>query len=99
MPKVKIDKELLLKVAKNSRVNLSDSEVKKFLPQMQEILEAFSKLDELKAEAVKPSFQPTRIKNVFREDKAGKCFTQEQALSLTKHKKGDYFKGPKVMPE
>jgi aspartyl-tRNA(Asn)/glutamyl-tRNA(Gln) amidotransferase subunit C len=99
MPKVKVDKELLLKVAKNSRLNLSEQEVKKFLPQMQEILEAFSKIDEVETQSVKPSFQPLEVKNIYRQDKAGKSFSQEQALSLAKHKKDGYFKGPKVVSE
>ena len=97
MPKVKVDKELLLKVAKNARLNLSEAEVKKFLPQLQEILQAFSKIDELKVEKAKPSFQPLELKNIWREDQIQKNFSQEEALSLTKHKKEGYFKGPKVV--
>lgn len=97
MLKVKVDKELLLKVAKNSRLKLSEAEVKKFLPEMQEILEAFSKIDELNIEGIKPSFQPIAVKNVFRKDVPKECLTQEQALSLSKHSKNGYFKGPKVM--
>lgn len=97
MPKIKVDEILLESVARNARLNLTDSEKKKFLPQMKEILEAFSKLDELNVENVKPSFQPLPLQNVWREDKAGKCLTQEEALSNTKHKKDGYFKGPKVV--
>ena len=97
MPKAKVDEELLLKVAKNARLNLSEAEVKKFLPQMQEILEAFSKIDELETQSVKPSFQPLEIKNIYRKDTVGKSFSQEEALSLSKHSKNGYFKGPKVV--
>lgn len=97
MPKLKVDESLLESVARNSRLNLTDSEKKKFLPQMNEILEAFSKLDEIKVENVKPSFQPLPLQNVWREDKTGKCLTQDEALSNTKHKKDGYFKGPKVV--
>ena len=97
MPKIKVDKELLLKVAKNARLNLTDSEIEKFLPQMQDILNAFSKIDEVDVSKEKPSFQPIELKNVWREDKVGKSFTQEQSLSQTKHKKEGYFKGPKAL--
>ncbi len=99
MPKVRVDKELLLKVASNARLNLTEAEVKKFLPQMQDILGAFSKLDELDVSKEEPSFQPLPLKNVFREDKAeaGKCLSQEEALSNTIHKKDGYFKGPRVV--
>ena len=44
-----VDKRLLLKVAKNARLNLIQDEIREFLPQFEEILEAFSKLDELDA--------------------------------------------------
>ena len=95
--KTKIDSAILEKVAKNARLNLSEGEKKIFLPQMQEILNTFSVLDELDASKEKPSFQPIEIKNVWREDKVGKCLSQEEALSNTKHRKDGYFKGPKVM--
>lgn len=97
MPKVKVDRELLLGVARNARLNLTDSEIKKFLPQLQEILDAFSKIDEVKLTDEKPSFQPLPLKNVMREDKPEKCLPQSAALGSTKHKDAAYFKGPKVV--
>ena len=97
MPKVNVDKELLLRVAKNARLKLSDQEVEEFLPQMKEILEAFNKLDKLDVSNEKPSFQPLQLKNVFRDDTVGKCLSQKEALANTKHKKNGYFLGPKVV--
>ncbi len=97
MPKVKISRELLLRVADNARLSLTEKEIEKFLPQFQEILDAFSALDELNIEKERPSFQPIEMENVFREDRPGKCLTQEEALSNTKHKKDGYFKGPRVV--
>ena len=97
MPKVKVDRELLLKVAANARLNLTDAEIKKFLPQLAAVLESFSKLDELDVSKEIPSFQPIPIKNVLREDAPGRCLTQEEALSNTQHKKDGYFKGPKAI--
>lgn len=97
MPKVKVDRELLLKVAANARLNLAEAEIKKFLPQLEAVLESFSKLDGLDVSKEEPSFQPLPLKNVFREDKAGKCLSREDALSNTQHKKDGYFKGPRVV--
>lgn len=97
MAKVKIEKELLLGVAKNARLNLTESEIKKFLPQMQAILDAFSKLDEITDLKEEPSFQPIQLKNACREDNIGKCLSQEEALSNTRHEKQGYFRGPKVV--
>jgi len=99
MQKQKIDESFILKVAKNSRLKLSEAEAKKFLPQMREILEAFSKLDSLDVSKAKPSFQPLPLKNVFRKDVPKESLSQEQALSLARHKKEGYFKGPKVVSE
>lgn len=97
MPKVKVDRELLLKVAANARLNLTEAEIKKFLPQLEAVLESFSKLDKVDIKGVEPSFQPIPLKNVFRDDKLGRCLSQEEALSNTKHKGDSYFKGPRVI--
>ncbi|MFH1256861.1 MAG: Asp-tRNA(Asn)/Glu-tRNA(Gln) amidotransferase subunit GatC [Candidatus Diapherotrites archaeon] len=97
MAKPKIDRELLEAVARNARLKLSEKEIAVFLPQLQEVLHAFSKLDELDVKKEKPSFQPIPMKNVLRKDTVSKCFSQEEALSLTKLKKDGYFKGPKVL--
>lgn len=94
---MKLDKELLQKVANNARLNLKESEIKEFLPQLKEILEAFSKLDKVNTSKTIPSFHPLEIKNVYREDKPEKSLSQEEALSLTKHKKNGYFKGPRAV--
>lgn len=97
MPKQTVDKKLLLSVAKNARLNLTEGEIDKFLPQMQEILKTFSKLDKISVEKEKPSFQPIPLSNVMRKDHVEKCLTQEEALRNTKHKKDGYFLGPKAL--
>ncbi|MCR4335559.1 MAG: Asp-tRNA(Asn)/Glu-tRNA(Gln) amidotransferase subunit GatC [archaeon] len=97
MPKPKVDEKLLQSVAKNARLNLTKEEEKKFLPQLKEVLDFFSKIDKLDVSKEKPSFQPLEMKNVFREDKVEKSLLQEDALSNTIHKKDGYFKGPRVL--
>ncbi len=92
-----IDKKTLLRVADNARLKLSGKEVEKFLPELEEILKAFSKIDEVSVSDEMPSFQPVRLKNVFREDVPKKGLSQQDALSNTKHKKNGYFLGPKVV--
>jgi len=93
----KIDESVLEKVAKNARLRLSKKEIDKFLPELEEILNTFSKIDEIEVEKEKPSFQPVEIENVFREDKEEPCLKQKDALSNTKHKKEGFFLGPKVV--
>ena len=94
---MKVDKDLILKVANNARLSLKEEEIKEFILQFKEILDSFAKLDEINTENIKPSFHPIEIKNVLREDIKENCLTQEEALSNTKHKKDGYFKGPKII--
>lgn len=94
---MEVDEKLIRHIAELARLKLTDDEIKKFLPQLKEVFEVFSKLDEIDTKNVKPSFQPVELKNVTRDDKEGKCLSQEEALSLTEHKKDGYFKGPKVV--
>ena len=92
-----IDKALIEHVAAVARLELTEKEIEKFLPQLKEILEAFAKIDEIDTKNVKPSFQPVHLENFFREDKPGQCLTQDQALAHTKHKKDGFFKGPSAV--
>jgi len=94
---MKVDKELIEHVASVARLNLTKEEIDKFIPELKEVLEAFSKLAEVKSENIEPSFQPVELKNTTREDKVEESLTQEQALSNTKHKKDNYFKGPRAV--
>ena len=93
---MKINKELLDKVAKNAKLDLTAKEKEEFLPQLGEILDFFSVLDEAPVQNLSASFQPILISNIFREDKIEGCLSQEEALANTKHKKDGFFKGPKA---
>jgi aspartyl-tRNA(Asn)/glutamyl-tRNA(Gln) amidotransferase subunit C len=94
---VEINKALIEHVAEVARLKLTDKEVEKFSKELKDIIEAFSKLDQVDTEGIEPSLQPVELKNSLREDKAKKCFSNEEALSLTEHKKDGYFKGPKAI--
>ena len=94
---MQIDRHLLEHVAEVARLHLSEDEIEKFLPQLKEALEFFSKLNEINTNNIKPSFQPVELKNVMREDVEEECLSQDDALSLTEHKKDGYFKGPRVL--
>lgn len=94
---MEVDRKLLEHVAEIARIKLSEEEIKKFLSQLKETLEFFSKLKEINTDNVKPSFQPVDIKNIMREDLEEKCLSQDDALSLTEHKKDGFFKGPRAV--
>jgi len=94
---MRVDEKTLRHVARIARLDLTDEEVQKFLPQLSEIIESFSTLDELDTKDIAPSFQPIPLRNALREDKIEPCLTQEQALENTKHKKDGFFKGPRAV--
>ena len=94
---MKIDKALIKHVAEISRINLTEAEIKEFLPQLKEILTAFSKIKQVNTDNVKPSYHVVELKNRVREDIPKKCLDNETALKNTKHKKDGYFMGPKVV--
>ena len=94
---MKVDKELILKVARNARLNLTEKEIEEFLPQLKDILDNFEKIKNVDTKDVKEIFHPIEIKNNFREDVVEKSLSQDEALSNTKHKKDGYFKGPKAL--
>lgn len=94
---MKLNRELIEHVAEVARLNLSKKEIDKFLPQLKDILEVFSKIEKVNTKNIKPSFQPVELKNMMREDEEEDSLSQEEALSNTKHKKDGYFKGPKVV--
>jgi len=94
---MEIDRKLLEHVAEVARLKLTEKEIEKFLPQMKELLEYFSQLKDIDTGNAKPSFQPVELKNAMRDDAEKKCLSQDEALSLTEHKKDGYFKGPRAV--
>ncbi len=94
---VVIDKKLIERVAENARLTLSEEEKEKFVKELKEIVSAFSKIDEVNTDGIPISLQPVELKNHLREDEPKPSLSQQEALSLTEHKKDGYFKGPKVV--
>ncbi len=92
-----VDGFVLDRVARNARLELSEAEKKRFLPEFEAVLRVFDELSELDVKTAEPAFTPTPVENVFREDVVRDAWPVETALSQTPHKKEPYFKGPKVV--
>lgn len=92
-----VDRELLLRVAGTARIELSEEEVSEFIPQLTEVLDTFSELDQVDTDGLEPSFQPVELRNEMREDGVVSSLSQEEALKNAKHTKDGYFLGPKAM--
>jgi aspartyl/glutamyl-tRNA(Asn/Gln) amidotransferase C subunit len=99
MGKIEINEELIKKVAKNARINLTSDEIKKLTPQIEEIiLQSFNKLDSIEV-SENASFQPISQENKFRKDEVNESLSIEDALKnvIINLRDGDYIKGPKVL--
>jgi len=99
MTKIEVNEELVRKVAKNARINLTPAEIKKLTPQIKEIiLESFNKLDNIEVNE-EPSFQPIAQENKFRPDKIKESLSVDDVLKnvIINLRDGDYIKGPKVL--
>ena len=95
--KAEITKELIEHVAEIARLKLTDKEIEKFSKELKDIIDVFSKIDKVNTNGIETSLQPVELKNMLREDIEEKTFSQEDALSLTEHKKDGYFKGPRAV--
>lgn len=92
-----INKKTVRHIARLSRINLSDEEVKQYTAELAAILGYIGQLGEARA-AVPPTSHPLEsLKNVFREDIKRKSLPAEQALQCAPGRKGNFFSVPKII--
>jgi len=95
----KIDQAQVKKVAKLSRLQLSEEEVKEFAGQLSAILDYMEKLNELDTAGVEPLAHCLPITNVFRTDEVKESLGTEKTLANAPQKDGDFFKVPKILDD
>ena len=94
---MEVDEKLLKHVAEVARLELTNEEIKEFLPQLKEVIDSFSQIQKLSTDDVKPSYHPVELKNHIREDDPKEPLSNEEALKNSAHKKDGYFKGPRIL--
>jgi len=94
---MKIDKEMLLKMAHLSRLELDEKNTEKMLEDMNGILAFVEKLNEVDTDGVEPLTTMSLEVNALREDEITPHLPHDQALKNAPKKDNDYFKVPKVM--
>jgi len=94
----KLTKADVLHVAKLAKLDLTENEIKKFLPQLSNVIEHFSEMDKVDTSGVEPTSQTTGLENVFRGDEIKESeITQDSALSGTDKNYNGYFKVPAIL--
>jgi aspartyl-tRNA(Asn)/glutamyl-tRNA(Gln) amidotransferase subunit C len=89
-----IDREQLLHVAHLARLELRDDEVARLEAQLNDILEAVSKVSELDLSEVPATSHPLEVVNVWDDDEPQPCLPVEDALANAPEREGDFFKVP-----
>ncbi len=77
---MKLSKAEVEKIAKLSRLELTESEKDKFADQMSAVLDYVGKLEKVNTDNVEMTAQVTGLENVYREDKAEQCDYQEDLV-------------------
>ena len=94
---MKIDEELLRHLARLSNVALSDDELARLLPDLQNIIKYIEQLSELDTTGVEPTYQVTGLTNVWRDDIVEPQVAREKLLALAPDVKNNQVKVPKVL--
>ena len=89
-----IDRDQLLHVAHLARLELREDELERLGAQLNDILEAVSKVSELDLSDVPPTSHPLDVVNVWEEDEPKPCLSVEDALANAPEREGDFFKVP-----
>jgi len=93
----KIDQSQVRKVAKLSRLELTEAEVEEFTGQLSAILEYVEKMNKLNTTSVEPLAHCLPIKNVFRADCIKESLGTEKTLANAPQRDGGFFKVPKIL--
>ncbi len=95
----KIDNKQVRKVAKLSRLELTDSEIEEFTGQLGAILEYVEKMNELDTGNIEPLAHCLPVSNVFREDIAKESLGTEKTLANAPKRDETYFLVPKILDD
>ncbi len=95
----KIDKTQVRKVAKLSRLELTEPEVEEFTGQLSAILDYVEKMNELDTTDIEPLAHCLPISNVLREDCARESLGTEKVLANAPQRDEEFFKVPKILDD
>ncbi len=89
-----IEREQLRHVAHLARLELSDDELERLGAQLNDIIEAVSKVSELDLSDVPPTSHPLDVVNVWAEDAPRPCLSVDEVFANAPERDGNYFKVP-----
>jgi len=94
----KLSRDDVLKLAKLSKLRLSEQEIEKFQSELSEILEYVEKLNSVDTTGLEPTYQVTGLRNVMRADEIKDYgVSPEQLLANAPDKQDNQFKVRRVL--
>ncbi len=94
---MEIDKDLILKLEKLARLQLSETERTQLTGDLNNILKMVSKLEELDTDNIKPLIYVSDEINRLRADEVKNQVSKVEALKNAPDKDENYFKVPNMM--
>jgi aspartyl-tRNA(Asn)/glutamyl-tRNA(Gln) amidotransferase subunit C len=89
---MKLDREIVLHIAKLARVELSEADVETFSTQLSEIITHFDVLNAVNTDGVEPTAHTLPLKNVMAEDVARPSMPQDDVLALAPNTEDGYLR-------
>ena len=94
-----ISRDEVSHLARLSRLALADDELDHLAAQLDVIISAVARVQEVAAEGIPPTSHATGLTNVFRDDVPAGCLTPAEALSGAPAVEQQRFKVPRILGE
>ena len=95
----RIDEQQVRKVAKLSRLEMTDAEITEFTSHLSAVLEYVEKMNELDTSDVQPLAHSLPVNNCLREDVAKDSLGTDKTLANAPQQDGEFFIVPKILDD
>jgi aspartyl-tRNA(Asn)/glutamyl-tRNA(Gln) amidotransferase subunit C len=96
-PSERISAEVVVKVSRLARLDVTPEEVQRITTQMAGMLEHFADIDALDLSGIEPMTQPYPLSNVFREDVVVTGLDREEVLANAPAAEDGRFRVPPIV--
>tara|TARA_B110000438_G_scaffold126251_1_gene122788 strand:+ start:1762 stop:2052 length:291 start_codon:yes stop_codon:yes gene_type:complete len=94
---MKINKQVLKKLAALSKINFSSKEEGEMLEDFNKLVQFINALDEVDTTGIEPLTHVHENSNILREDKVDNMISKAEMLNNAPKSNSDYIKVPKVL--
>jgi len=94
-----ITRDEVAHLARLSRLALGEEELDHLAPQLDQIISAVARVQEVTAEGIPPTSHALPITNIYREDEVVPCLPRDVVLSQAPAVEQERFKVPRILDE